>query len=122
MPYLTTIERVTKYRWPKRRCRNHACQRAPCTTVVESKHLETHADRHWSVAARQQREDVSTVRVLLFLLGVLMVATYVIVGAEIPAESRQELIPYIVAVSGAWALTFLIPGAIALLVRSRDRE
>ena len=65
---------------------------------------------------------MSTVRVLLFLLGVLMVATYVIVGAEIPAESRQELIPYIVAVSGAWALTFLIPGAIALLVRSRERE
>lgn len=68
------------------------------------------------------RTLVNTVRVLLFLLGLLLLVLYFLVGSEIPAESRQELIPYIVAVFGAWALTFLIPGVIALMVRSRERE
>ena len=74
------------------------------------------------LATRPIRTLVNTVRVLLFLLGLLLLVLYFLVGSEIPAESRQELIPYIVAVFGAWLLTFLIPGAIALLVRSRDRE
>ncbi|ATG55815.1 hypothetical protein CFK41_14300 [Brachybacterium ginsengisoli] len=74
------------------------------------------------LATRPIRTLVNTVRVLLFLLGVLLVATYFLVGSEVPAESRQELLPYIVAVFGAWALTFLIPGVIGLLLRSRDRE
>jgi len=74
------------------------------------------------LATRPIRTLVNTVRVLLLLLGVLLVATYFLVGSEVPAESRQELLPYIVAVFGAWALTFLIPGVIGLLLRSRDRE
>lgn len=74
------------------------------------------------LATRPIRTLVNTVRVLLFLLGLLMVAVYFLVGSDVPAESRQELIPYIVAVFGAWALTFIIPGVIALLVRSQERE
>lgn len=74
------------------------------------------------LATRPIRTLVSTVRVLLFLLGGIFVAIYFMVGQDVPAESRQELIPYIVAAFAAWLLTFIIPVVIRLLLASRAHD
>lgn len=74
------------------------------------------------LATHPVRTLVRTVRVLLFLLGIAMVAVYFLLGSDVPDESRRELIPLIAAVFGAWLLTFVIPAVLALLARPLARE
>lgn len=74
------------------------------------------------LATHPMRTLVRTVRVLLFLLGGCFVTVYVLAGSEVPDESRQELVPFIAAAFGAWLLTFIIPGVLALITRQRGRD
>lgn len=73
-----------------------------------------------SLALHPVRTLVTIVRILLFLIAVCLVVAYFTVGQDIREDSQREVLVWIVAAFGAWALTYIVPGAIGLLAPSRS--